>query len=202
MPSKLENLKRDYNKKKDLLSKRISDFENIPKNQYIYELFFCILTPQSNAKKCWQAVEELKKCSLNEKIVKDCLKRNTRFYKNKTKYLLEASKKWPEIQKKIETEKNMIKLREWIVENVNGLGMKEASHFLRNIGKGKKIAILDRHILKNLKKFRVISKIPALTIKNYLEIEKKLLEFSNKINIPAEELDLLLWSKETGEIFK
>jgi len=38
---------------------------------------------------------------------------------------------------------------EWLVKNLTGLGYKEAGHFLRNIGSGK-IAILDRHILRNL----------------------------------------------------
>jgi len=41
-----------------------------------------------------------------------------------------------------------------------------------------------------------------MTDKKYLEIEQKLLKFSKTINIPPAHLDLLLWHKETGEIFK
>ena len=33
-------------------------------------------------------------------------------------------------------------------------------------------------------------------------MEGKYLKFADKIKIPADELDLLFWSKETGEIFK
>ena len=81
--------------------------------------------------------------------------------------------------------------------------MKEASHFIRNIGLGKELAILDRHILRNLLKFEVISNIPrTLGKKTYLHIESKMKEFSNKIDIPMSDLDLLFWSEETGEIFK
>lgn len=93
--------------------------------------------------------------------------------------------------------------REWLVENVKGLGYKEASHFLRNIGYGNEIAILDRHILRNLKLFGVIKNIPiSINKKTYLDIEKKMINFSNTINIPMDHLDLLFWYKERGEVFK
>ena len=94
-------------------------------------------------------------------------------------------------------------MREFLVNNVKGFGMKEASHFMRNIGLGKDLAILDRHILKNLKLYGVVDEIPnSLTQKKYLNIEAKFREFSEKIQIPMDELDLLFWSEETGEIFK
>ena len=93
--------------------------------------------------------------------------------------------------------------REWLVENVRGMSYKEASHFLRNIGQGEKLTILDRHILKNLKALNVIDKVPkSLSKKKYLEIEEKMMDFADRIKIPLDHLDLLLWYKETGEIFK
>lgn len=93
--------------------------------------------------------------------------------------------------------------REWLIKNVNGLGRKEASHFLRNIGLGKEFAILDVHIMRNLKWFNVIDEIPEqLTDKKYLEIEAKMKKFSKDAGIPLNALDLLLWSKETGFLFK
>lgn len=54
------------------------------------------------------------------------------------------------------------------------MSYKEASHFLRNVGFGENIAILDRHILRNLVKLEVIDELPkTLTPKLYLEIEEK-----------------------------
>jgi N-glycosylase/DNA lyase len=98
---------------------------------------------------------------------------------------------------------NILKTRTWLVENVKGIGYKEASHFLRNIGFGKDLAILDIHILKNLKKYGVTKDIPkTLTKIKYFEIENKLKIFSEKIRIPMSHLDLLFWSLETGKIFK
>ena len=65
------------------------------------------------------------------------------------------------------------------------------------------MAILDVHILRNLKRYGIIKKIPAsISRKKYVDIENKMREFSKKIKIPLEELDLLFWSRETGIIFK
>ena len=83
------------------------------------------------------------------------------------------------------------------------MGYKESSHFLRNVGFGDDIAILDRHIMKNLVKYGVIEEIPkSLTDKKYLEIEEKMRKFASGVGIPMAHLDLLWWSEETGEIFK
>lgn len=68
---------------------------------------------------------------------------------------------------------------------------------------GENKTILDRHILKNLKLFGVISEIPkALSRKNYFDIEENFEDLAESINIPLSRLDLLLWYKETGEVFK
>ncbi|MFH1308298.1 MAG: DNA lyase [archaeon] len=210
-------LRKEYKKKSHAIKSRLKEFSAIRQEEYFYELIFCLLTPQSNAKKCWDAVQELKKCSRNIQDkeyhqailitpsikIKSCLKRNTRFYKNKTAYILELAKNWKNTEKIIYMEKNPIYLREFLAKNIKGLGMKEASHFIRNIGKSKnQLAILDRHILKNLIALKVIQNIPDLNKNNYLLIEKLMKNFSKKIKIPLDELDLLLWSLETGEIFK
>jgi N-glycosylase/DNA lyase len=93
--------------------------------------------------------------------------------------------------------------REWLVQNIKGIGYKEASHFLRNIGFGEKIAILDRHILKNLNQLGVIEELPkTISRAKYIWIEEKMKGFARQIDIPISHLDLLLWYKETGEIFK
>jgi len=58
-------------------------------------------------------------------------------------------------------------------------------------------------ILRNLKLLEIIKKIPeSLSKKRYLDIEIKMKNFADIIKIPMSHLDLLLWYKETGEIFK
>jgi N-glycosylase/DNA lyase len=94
-------------------------------------------------------------------------------------------------------------MREFLVKNIRGLGYKEASHFLRNIGHGKNFAILDRHILKNLKILGIIDVVPKSLARNhYLDIEDKMALFSNRIEIPLSHLDFVLWYKEAGIVFK
>jgi N-glycosylase/DNA lyase len=132
-----------------------------------------------------------------------------RFGKNKAKYIVEARKKFTvdgrlQIKEFVRSFIDPLELRGWLKENVNGLGMKESSHFIRNIGLSEnQLAILDVHILKNLKECGVVERVPKnLTEKEYLKIEEKMKEFSRQIGIPMDELDMLLWSKETGIIFK
>ena len=73
---------------------------------------------------------------------------------------------------------------------------------MRNIGH-RNLAILDRHILKNLVRHKVIKELPpTLTPKRYLAIEQQFQQFASKIGISMDALDLLFWSEETGEIFK
>jgi N-glycosylase/DNA lyase len=94
-------------------------------------------------------------------------------------------------------------LRDWLEEEVLGLGPKEASHFLRNIGLGETLAILDRHILHNLEGLGVIETLPSsLTRPHYLAIEEKLRAYCARVGIPLGQMDLLLWAKETGFVFK
>ena len=74
---------------------------------------------------------------------------------------------------------------------------------MRNLGMGRDLAILDRHILKNLLAFGVINEIPSsMTRKKYLEIEERMSIFSSDEGIPMDHLDLLFWYMEAGEIFK
>lgn len=198
----VNNLKKEYNKKKQIIKKRLKEFSN--NKDIFYELCFCLLTPQSNAKKCYECVKILKKKKFykNDFDIRVILKDKTRFYKNKSNYLIELKKDYNHICNKINNNKNNKELREFLVKNVKGIGYKEASHFLRNIG-FRNLAILDRHILNNLYEFKVINEIPKnLTKKRYLEIEKKVFNFSKKINIPMDELDLLFWSMKTGEVFR
>lgn len=196
------DLNQEYSKYKEEIESKLSEFSRLDSTEYPKELFFCLLTPQSNAEKCWQAVQQLEKCKLNENEVQECLKTKTRFYRNKTRYILEASEKWPEIKRILENN-NPLTMREKIVKNIKGLGLKEASHFLRNIGKSKnQLAILDRHILRKMRELNLIQEINIKNSKDYLEKEGVLKEFAKKVSIPLDHLDLLFWKIESGRIFK
>lgn len=97
-----------------------------------------------------------------------------------------------------------IERRDWLAKEkrIKGLGYKEASHFLRNIGFNGH-AILDKHVLRCLTDVGVIeTPQPPTTRKRYLETEIRLKRFAREIRIDFDELDLVLWSMKTGEILK
>jgi len=57
--------------------------------------------------------------------------------------------------------------------------------------------------VNSLREMGVISKrLKPVTRKGYLAIEKKLAAFAGEIGIDMDHLDLLLWSRKTGEILK
>jgi len=131
-----------------------------------------------------------------------------RFIQKKSAYIVEAREKFL-LDNRISLKSIISQIgdgyeaREWLVQNVKGIGYKEASHFLRNIGFEQNLAILDRHIVRNLQFVGVIKKIPgSLSRGRYFDIEKKMMEFSKAVQIPMSYLDLVMWYNETGEIFK
>ena len=94
--------------------------------------------------------------------------------------------------------------RDWLAQEngIKGLGYKEGSHFLRNIGL-KGYAILDKHVLRCLSDLGVVdSPRPPTTRNRYLEIEESVRAFARTVRIDFDELDLVLWSMKTGEILK
>ncbi len=210
----LEELKKEYESLRIKIRKRLGEFRKLWRNQDPVPIFkeavFCLLTPQSRARVCWRAVESLEKSGLlwkgkAEEIVSHLV--GVRFKNHKANYIAELREKYWRDGKFLLVEKIKdlppVQAREWLVRNVKGMGYKEASHFLRNIGFSSDLAILDRHILKNLLFFGAIDHIPKnLSRKNYIEFEKRMMEFSRKIKIPMGELDLLFWARQTGEIFK
>ena len=203
-----------YKKIKPEIVNRISEFRKIWKdadNETLFiELAFCLFTPQSSARQCWRAVNILLEKNLLFTGHWEDISREiniVRFRNNKSKYLIEAREKFLShdkgIRELLDLHKDQAQKRAWLVKNVKGMGLKEGSHFLRNIGIGSNLAILDRHILKNMKLLGVIDDIPkSLTEKIYLSLEEKLSEYSNKVKIPMEHLDFVLWYKEAGEVFK
>lgn len=205
-----------YKEKQKDIEKRLREFKEIwerGSNEDIHaELSFCILTPQSKAVNAWKAITTLRENGLlfngsAEDIVEYL--NIVRFKNNKAKYLVALREQMQNEKGEIITKDFFNSIadvkdkREWIVKNIKGMAYKEAGHFLRNVGFGKEIAILDRHILKNLVKLEVIEDVPkSLTPKLYLEIEEKMKAYCKFISIPMDSLDLLLWYKEAGEIFK
>ena len=108
------------------------------------------------------------------------------------------------LREKLQSFTDPIVRRDWLAreKQIKGLGYKESSHFLRNIGLLGH-AILDKHVMNCLADLKVVEtpKLPA-TRARYLETEERLRSFAREIRIDFDELDLVLWSMKTGEVLK
>lgn len=228
----LHEIKKAHAKKKSEIAARLSHFERVGKGngrEIFAELCFCLLTPQSKARAADAAMRKLGGCGelfeVDEKRIAEVLRESgVRFHRNKGKYVVLAREELsPDgfrsmmllLPKKVggllgvperggrEDAAAQRAARDFLVKRIKGLGKKEASHFLRNVGHGSSLAILDRHILKNLVGAGVLKEVPkSLTEKKYDEIELEVEKFCKRHGIPMAHLDLLFWSNETGEIFK
>lgn len=196
-----------YSTIKKSIEKRLEEFAAIPKDKYFYELCFCFCTPQSKASSALIVQKELEKLDFrnNDFDPVDILYKKEnyiRFHRQKSNRLIDMKLKFSEVESILNSNLDNYTKRNWLAENLKGIGYKEASHFMRNIGY-RNLAILDRHILKHLVSSSLYHEIPNISTKQrYLDVEQRFLEFANYINIPIDHLDLLFWSEEAGEILK
>jgi N-glycosylase/DNA lyase len=187
---------------KKIVEKRLREFKHA---DWFGELCYCILTANSTARKALEVQEKIGKgfFTLSLPQLQRFLKKiGYRFPNKRAEYIVAARKHAKNLRKKILGCRGSRKAREWLVENIRGLGWKEASHFLRNVGY-ENIAIIDRHVLNVLKEHKVINRIPKnLNEGKYLEMEKTLERVAEKLGMPLGELDLYLWFKETESVLK
>jgi N-glycosylase/DNA lyase len=191
---KSKELLEHYKKIRSLISSRLNEFKQPKSRKEIFqELCFCLLAANTSSKMASRVMESVGDVIFfgsEEQIREKLHSLSCRFYNRRANFIYHAQK----VDIKLD--------RDYLVENFKGIGYKEASHFLRNIGLSG-YAILDKHILNSLVEFKVIKEIPKpLTREKYLEIEKKMKKFSEKIGINMDELDLVLWSRKTGEVLK
>jgi len=188
-----------------LVRKRLREFQKMGRKgnkEWFSELCFCILTANSKAHTAL-AIQHKLGCvgflSLNKRQLAKAIKENKhRFHNIKAGFIVDArrSKNIKDILKK---ERDP---RRWLVANIKGVGWKESSHFLRNVGYTD-YAILDRHVLNLMLENKLIRKRPnSLSEKNYLAIEKKLERFARKLKISQAELDLYMWFLKTNKVLK
>ncbi len=184
-----------------IISQRMKEFGDLgaKSNEEIFkELCFCLLTANFNARGGIKIQKEIGDgfLHLSEKQLSKLLTRlGHRFPNSRAKFIIEARENFKKINLKDEN------IRESLVKNIKGLGMKEASHFLRNIGFSN-YAIIDFHIIDFLVRNGLTEKPKTLTEKKYLEIESVLEKIAEKTNLGLGELDLYLWHLETGKILK
>jgi N-glycosylase/DNA lyase len=166
------------------------------------ELCFCLMTANYTAEGGLRIQKEGGDFySLTHAEILALLKRmGHRFPNMRSKFIHEAKQHKKELAK-LSQMKDSQERREWLANNVKGLGYKEASHFLRNIGY-MDVAIIDRHIINILAEYGLITRPKTITRKKYLEIEKVLERLACKTLTEQGELDFYLWYLKTGKVLK
>ena len=188
---------------REVISLRTSEFEELgkkSKEEIFKELCFCLLTANFSASGGIKIQNEIGRGFLllsKEELSKKLKELGHRFPNVRAEYICLARESFPKINFDSKD------VRGEVVENIKGLGMKEASHFLRNVGFGD-YAIIDFHIVDFLVKNNLLEKqkSKSLTKNKYLEIESLLREIAEKTNLSLGELDLYLWYLETGKVLK
>jgi len=217
MPGKefIAELKRDYRAKKTRIVKRLAEFRKVYDEgdaAIFEELCYCILTAGSSAKMGMRTIEALRdilRTGTEHELQQRAKAHRVRFWRVRPSYIVQTREYLRnacglKLKEVIDSFDCRDARRDFFAKNkgIKGLGYKEASHFLRNIG-FPGYAILDKHILNSLREMGVIGKgMRPTTREGYLAIEKKVEQFAREININIDHLDLLLWSRKTGEILK
>ncbi len=186
-----------------LIEKRLQEFQELHAKDttaWFSELCFCILTANARAEKAIALQQEIGKegflCYSQEQLTAILYKHCHRFYNNKARFIVQA-RQYVCIKDLLQG-KSSHEAREFLVQHIPGIGYKEASHFLRNVGYHD-VAILDRHVLKFLYIHQLIPEIPStLSRHRYYAIERIL----TQTGIPLDKLDLLIWHYMTGQVLK
>lgn len=211
----IENIKRAHAERRDEIRQRLGEFEAIGRegtDTHLWEeMVFCFFTGGCSARMGLNALEAVKPLLLNgdQAELAAALTGVHRYPNARSRYVV-ASRTFLEqhcglrLRAKLDSFDCRLARRDWLVreKGIKGLGYKEASHFLRNIG-FKGYAILDKHVLNCLAELKIIDEPkPPNTRDRYLTVEEKLRKFTETAGIDLDEMDLVLWSMKTGIILK
>lgn len=214
-PLTIERIKAAHAARREEIKNKLAEFENIWKTEtderLWEEMVFCFFTGGCSARmglRSIEAVRPLLQTGTHDELMNALVGRH-RYPRARSGYIV-ASRDFLqthcnlELRKKLSGFEDHLARRDWLVKEkgIKGLGYKEASHFLRNIGL-KGYAILDKHILRSLAELGIIDDPkPPNTRTKYLTVEEKLKKLAELAEIDFDELDLVLWSMKTGEILK
>ncbi len=201
----VQDLKQDQ--VKYLVDKRMNEFKALGRKDdasLFKEICFCILTANYSAEGGIKIQQEIGDGFLKfseKRLAKRLRELGYRFPNIRASHIVEARKHAKGLKKKLKSFPDTVTARAWLAADVKGLGMKEASHFLRNIGYDD-VAIVDFHIVDFLVGHGVVERPKTLTPRRYLEMEEKLRRIGDRSGMTLGELDLYMWYCETGKVLK
>lgn len=215
IPPTLESIQAAHRSRRREIRARLADFREIWRSgsdeKLWEEMVFCFFTGGCSARMGLNSVEAVRHLigKGSHEDVMNALVGRHRYPRARARYVISSRDFLTEhcgmrLREKLWGFKDPHARRDWLVKEkgIKGLGYKEASHYLRNIG-FKGYAILDKHILRSLFELGYIDDPkPPSTRARYLATEEQLKRLAEKTGIDFDELDFVLWSMKTGEILK
>lgn len=214
-PVTVEKIRSAHRARRSEIRARLAEFDEVWRTatdeRLWEELVFCIFTAGASARMglgSIEAVRHLLTRGTHEELAA-ALASKHRYPNSRSGYIV-VTRDFLEgdcrmrLRERLEGFNDAVERRDWLAreKGIKGLGYKESSHFLRNVGL-RGYAILDKHILRCLAEVGVIeSPQPPSTRARYLATEERLRRFARDMGIDFDELDLVLWSMKTGEILK
>ncbi|HZH31591.1 MAG TPA: N-glycosylase/DNA lyase [Pyrinomonadaceae bacterium] len=214
-PVTIERIRETHAARGDEIRRRLAEFQEVRRQasdeRLWEELVFCIFTAGASARMGLRSVEAVRALlagGAHEELA--CALGGVHRYPNSRSGYIVVTRDYlredcdMRLRERLESFTDPLARRDWLARErrIKGLGYKEASHYLRNVG-FRGYAILDKHILRSLAELDVIeSPTPPTTRARYLVIEEALQRFAASLRIDFDELDLVLWSMKTGEILK
>ncbi len=203
----LDDVRRARSEVGHIVEERLREFlANRKSEESLFsELCFCLLTANFSAEGGIRIQREVGDGFLTlpkDELVKKLRSLGHRYPEARAEYIVLARKLYGRLSSILNELSDPLRAREWLVKNVKGLGYKEASHFLRNVG-CLDLAILDRHILRYMKERGFIDEIPrSLSGARYLKLERTFRAMAEKVGMKPGELDLYIWYLKTGKVLK
>ena len=211
----IENIQKAHRERQGEIRARLAEFAAIGNGgsdlTLFEEMVFCFFTGGCSARMGLNSLEAIKPILLtaDQPTLANALVGSHRYPNARSKYVVHSRDFLREhyrleLRKKLWSFECPLERRDWLVreKGIKGLGYKEASHYLRNIGFSG-YAILDKHVLNCMAELKIIDNPkPPNTRSRYLTVEEQLRQFTVMAQIDFDELDLVLWSMKTGVILK
>jgi N-glycosylase/DNA lyase len=214
-PISIETIKEAHASRRREIRRRLSEFAAIGRRgtdgDLWAEMVYCFFTGGCSARMGLNSLEAVRPILMtgDQAELSSALAGKHRYPNARSRYIV-ATREFLqehcglELRSKLRSFDCPLERRDWLVreKGINGLGYKEASHYLRNIG-FRGYAILDKHVLNCLAELEIIDDPkPPNTRTKYLMIEEKLKSLTAMTGIDFDELDLVLWSMKTGTVLK
>ncbi len=215
VPLTFENIRAVHTERHDEIKGRLAEFRSVwlggSDLRLWEEMVFCFFTGGCSARMGIRSIEAVRHLLADgsQQDLAAALTGVHRYPNARSRYIVASRDHLMEhcglrLREKLSSFSDDMERRDWLVKDkgIKGLGYKEASHYLRNIGFSG-YAILDKHVLNCLAELGLIDDpSPPTRRDRYIATETALRDLSSDLNIDMDEMDLVLWSMKTGEILK